>query len=345
MATSTHVKRTFNKAISLGSGDEKIVLSEREVFALLHKSFTDLGWDSSEIDSPPLNVAIPSQDYYAIPLKWFDDTAIIAPTADQLLLVFAKAVEKNQDFGLYFSNICALHKRRTKYQRILQRQPKPTMEQIGPRCLLEYGICDKEFLASWMVWRKWVFDIDNRSGQETGYLFEPVLASCIGGETIGARNSPIKRLNADGEATTEGRQIDCYDATSKLAYELKLRVTVAASGQGRFGEELSFPVEARSAGLTPVLVVLDPNRSNRLDELEKAFRDSGGFVYLGEQAWEHLDEKAGEIMSRFLDLYIRPPLLQISDQEQVRPQTVRLEWEENKISINIGSDTYSISRE
>jgi hypothetical protein len=28
---------------------------------------------------------------------------------------------------------------------------------------------------------EWLYDIDNRSAQETGYLFEPILAAAIGG--------------------------------------------------------------------------------------------------------------------------------------------------------------------
>ena len=149
-----------------------------------------------------------------------------------------------------------------QYQRILSTQPRPTMNQIGPRSLLEFGGVDDELLASWLIWRKWIFDVDNRAAQETGYLFEPVLASCLGGEAVGSRHSPVKRLNDGVARTDEGRQIDCYDGENQLAYEFKLRVTIAASGQGRFAEELSFPVECRASGLTPVLIVLDPTPHN-----------------------------------------------------------------------------------
>ena len=47
-----------------------------------------------------------------------------------------------------------------------------------------------DLLASWLVWRKWIFDVDNRAAQETGYLFEPVLTSCLGGEAVGSKTRP-----------------------------------------------------------------------------------------------------------------------------------------------------------
>ncbi len=62
--------------------------------------------------------------------------------------------------------------------------------------------------------------------QETGYLFESVLASCLGGEAVGSRNSPVKRLNERNEPTDEGRQIDYGDdGENQPAYEFKSRVT------------------------------------------------------------------------------------------------------------------------
>lgn len=83
---------------------------------------------------------------------------------------------------LYLKNLSELWRRRFKFYNILKTQPFPLTEQIGPRCLLEYGNCEDTLLFSWMSWRKFIYDIDNRSAQETGYLFEPILASCLGGE-------------------------------------------------------------------------------------------------------------------------------------------------------------------
>ena len=259
--------------------------------------------------------------------------AMACPSAPVLVESLASCIANEADFRLYFENLAALHKRRRKYQRILSCQFKPTMNQIGPRSLLEFGGVNDALLASWLMWRKWIFDVDNRAAQETGYLFEPVLASCLGGEAVGSKNSPIKRRNELGEPTDAGRQIDCYDGENQLAYEFKLRVTIAASGQGRFAEELSFPREARAAGLTPVLIVLDPTPSSRLDELIAVFKTCGGKHYVGTEAWAHMESKAGKTMSVFLERYIRQPLSEMAKHEDADPEDIQLSWTRNEIHI------------
>ena len=218
------------------------------------------------------------------------------------------------------------------------------MDQVGPRGLLEYGICDNDLLNSWLIWRKWIFDIDNRSGQETGYLFEPILASCLGGEAVGSTNSPVKRLDESGKPKATGRQIDCYIGAENLAYEFKIRVTIAASGQGRFGEELSFPKECKAAGITPVLIVLDPTPSNRLTELAQVFKNNKGLVYIGEQAWKHLEDKSGKIMSHFIDNYIKPPLKTINEFDTSKLSSIKLTWDNDKIVIQGDTKKYKIDR-
>ena len=218
------------------------------------------------------------------------------------------------------------------------------MNQVGPRSLLEFGVTEARLLSSWMIWRKWIFDIDNRSGQETGYLFEPILASCIGGEPVGSRNSPVKRIGADGVPTANGRQIDCYVAAETTAYEFKLRVTIAASGQGRFGEELSFPAECRAAGLTPVLLVLDPTPSHRLADLSTAFELNGGSVLIGDDAWNHMDEKAGPVMATFIETYIKPPLARMSEFDESNLVDISLSWTDERITIAEPSGEYIVHR-
>jgi hypothetical protein len=277
-------------------------------------------------------------------LAWFQTAQAGCPSAPALVESLAACIANEPDFRLYFENLATLHKRRRKYQRILSTQPRPTMNQIGPRSLLEFGGVPDGLLASWLVWRKWVFDVDNRAAQETGYLFEPVLASCLGGEAVGSRNSPVKRLNERGQPTEEGRQIDCYDGESQLAYEFKLRVTIAASGQGRFGEELSFPVECRAAGLTPVLVVLDPTPSHRLTELIARFSQNGGRHYVGADAWAHMDSKAGNTMAVFLERYIRPPLTEMAKLEDTGPESIQLSWSPGEICIRGIDATIQIPR-
>ncbi len=344
MLVSSEIRQIFSRARILGNGDGQVTLSESEIFCLLHQACGDLGIPPSVSGLPDLSVALPNTDYYLTPLEWFQCSQSSWPPTEGLLASLAACAGHNQDFRLFFENLAALHKRRLKYQRILSQQPRPTMDQVGPRSLLEFGIVSDGLLASWLMWRKWIFDVDNRAAQETGYLFEPVLASCLGGEAVGSRNSPIKRLNERGRPTADGRQIDCYDGVNQLAYEFKLRVTIAASGQGRFGEELSFPVECKAAGLTPVLVVLDPTPSSRLTELIAVFAENGGCSYVGEAAWAHMDAKAGPTMAVFLERYIRPPLVKMALHDEISPESIKLTWTQDSIELQGSRTTYRFRR-
>jgi hypothetical protein len=240
----------------------------------------------------------------------------------------------------YFYCLGTLHKARLKYERILQAQPIPTVDQVGPRALLQFGALRPAALAAFLFWRKWIFDIDNRAGQETGYLFEPIIASAIGGVPAPARKSPVKRKGG-----TSGRQVDCLRASDKRAYEIKLRVTIAASGQGRWGEELQFPEDARTSGYTPVLIVLDPTSNDKLTELENAFKAQKGEVYIGPAAWKHLAEKAGATMATFLERYVHSPLQSLLDKAPEKLPDLLLHVTDGYIEITIGdSEKLAIKR-
>ncbi len=337
---STELKSHFAKTRFLGTGSGRICLSEGELAWLLYITSCDLNIAQEDsifagpVEAPLFyDATIPPE----LPPEWCE------LGTNELLSEFARMCEKKADARLYFTNLSEILKRRVKYQRILSTQPKPTMDQIGPRSLLEYGGMPTDLLGNWMLWRKWIFDIDNRSGQETGYLFEPVLASCMGGVAVGAKKSPVKRINDQGRKTSRGRQIDCLDAEGRIAYEFKLRVSIAASGQGRFGEELSFPVECKAAGLTPVLIVLDPTPSDRLTELKAAFEAADGDVHI-EDAWDFIESKAGECMSTFIEKYLRPVLLQMTIYDDVLPKSITLKWEPDSIHISSTEESFKIDR-
>jgi hypothetical protein len=226
---------------------------------------------------------------------------LVIPGVDFISL-FERLVSLDANADTYFSCLATLHKARLKYERILQTQPVPTIDQVGPRGLLQFGTIDPKALTPFLLWRKWIYDIDNRAGQETGYVFEPIIAHAIGGVSVSAAKSPVKR-QVDPR---KGRQCDCV--LDKKAYEVKMRVTIAASGQGRWREELDFPTDCKSSGFTPVLVVLDPTPNAKLDELRRKFLAEGGEVYIGADAWKHFDTLAGTTMSRFLQLYVHAPI-------------------------------------
>ncbi len=342
---STSTKTLFTKLKVLGAGGAKLELSNAQIHSLLQLSCLDLGWDIVE-DLGLSTVVLPDPEYFKVRLEWFERRDANEEIGNDVLLnAVQRGINKNADFGLFIHNLATLHKRRLKYRRILSEQPRPTMDQVGPRSLLEYGLIDAGLLASWIIWRKWIFDIDNRSGQETGYLFEPILASCIGGEPVGSKNSLVRRISAGEDVIGGGRQIDCYVASDMTAYEFKLRVTIAASGQGRFGEELSFPVECKAAGLTPILLVLDPTPSNRLTELSAAFEHQGGQILIGEEAWRHLEEKAGPVMAAFIDCYIKPPLERMACFDETKLLDIALSWDDDKIVISEPSSEYRINRQ
>jgi DNA (cytosine-5)-methyltransferase 1 len=298
MALTQAQRAIVSKARAIGGGEQGVALGDDACAYLVAVIAKDLGllehfnafpgFPRDEGDLPdffetrPLSrLSLPEVDFMAA----FQYLVALDPNADT-----------------YFSCLATLHKSRLKYERILETQPLPTIDQVGPRGLLQYGGLSPQALTGFLFWRKWLFDIDNRAGQETGYLFEPIIASAIGGTPAGTRRSPIYR---EGDPTKGQRQVDCI--RDDKAYEFKLRVTIAASGQGRWQEELDFPRDCRASGFIPILIVLDPTRNAKLDELERAFRANGGEVHV-EDAWQYLDRLAGETMAKFLNRYVHEPI-------------------------------------
>jgi hypothetical protein len=114
-----------------------------------------------------------------------------------------------------------------------------------------------------------------------------------------------------------------------------LRVTIAASGQGRFGEEMSFPVESQAAGFTPVLLVLDPTPSAKLTELSQKFLECGGEFYQGEAAWKHMENEAGAVISVFIDKYIKPAIQGVEEFDLPLLNSINLNWGKDTVVISL----------
>lgn len=307
--------KLLTKVMTLGSATNlPVVMSPGELVKLIGIVYRDTEM-LAELEKvrPGVSAKIaPSHDYYLIPDGWFTESVLLEDFEHVELMRLG--IQQIPDFVTYLRCLSELHKRRRKYAMILSAQPMPTMVQVSPRALVEYGSLNAEALASWLTWRKFFYDLDNRSAQETGYLFEPVLAAAIGGEPKGARAKVVKRTNDH----SKGRQVDCWKIRldgKPLAYEFKLRVTIAASGQGRFGEELQFAEDCATSGAIPVLVVLDPTPNPRLRDLQEHFEAKGGHAYIGDDAWAHLEEEAGGIMAKFIEQYVRKPILEISSFE------------------------------
>ncbi|GAB1385748.1 hypothetical protein MASR1M59_08960 [Melaminivora sp.] len=319
----------LTKIMTLGVATNlPVVMTPGELVKLIGVVYRDTGM-AEQIDAsfPGISAKIvPNCDYYSISDDWFE--APIQLDAFEHVKLMRLGIKQIPDFLTYLRCLSELHKRRRKYAMILSAQPMPAMVQVSPRALIEYGRLDTAALASWLTWRKFFYDIDNRSAQETGYLFEPILAAAIGGESKGARARVVKRTGDDNK----GRQVDCWKIRpdgKPLAYEFKLRVTIAASGQGRFGEELQFAEDCANSGAIPVLVVLDPTPNPRLHELQAEFEAKGGHAYIGDAAWTHLEEEAGGVMATFIERYVRKPISEISSfdlevDEEVNGRRIKL---------------------
>ncbi|TSD68632.1 restriction endonuclease [Pseudomonas sp. KBS0710] len=351
---SSEESKLLTKVMTMGLGTNlPVMMSESELAKLIGVIYhdTDCGDELKELNPKLWEKIAPNADYYELPEEWFLSPIDLEPEQHVALMKIGE--NQIEDFTTYLRCLSELHKRRRKYQKILSAQPMPTMIQVSPRSLVEYGTTEPEALASWLTWRKFFYDLDNRSAQETGYLFEPILAAAIGGEQKSARTRVVTR---SGDPT-KGRQVDCWKVLpngATLAYEFKLRVTIAASGQGRFGEEIQFAEDAYNSGATPILIVLDPTMNPRLEVLQKAFEAKGGRAYLGEDAWEHLEEQAGEVMSRFIEKYVRRPIEEISrfeststtdeNRKEIKLLDFHASYQKNRILFQLGNNHRVISR-
>lgn len=328
MALTKSQQTIWEKARAYSSGDQAVCLNDEMCTYLVARIVHDL---SLQNEFPELPAIIPSffetEDLDSLSIESVDPKNL-----------FERLINRNADSDMYFACLSTLHKARLKYETILETQPIPTLEQVGPRGLLQFGKLSPSALAGLLFWRKWFFDIDNRAGQETGYLFEPVIAYAVGGTPVPARKSPIKRHN-DKE---KGRQVDCI--LDKKAYEIKIRVTIAASGQGRWREELDFPIDCKESGYIPVLLVLDGTVNPKLTELENSFLTQNGEVFLGAKAWEHLDNLAGPTMSLFLDNYVRGPIDMIISNAPEKLPCFTATMTDDMISISIGNEIFHINR-
>ena len=338
-------QKAFYKSFSQhGGGNALVEIKPQDVVLLIHIAYLDVFEKAPDWFIPEFE-ALATGSFYEITPSMIEKLPALTENDAIHYLQFCGATNTENVIYLYLKNLAELYRRRFKFYNILRTQPFPATEQIGLRCLLEYGNCNDALLFSWMKWRKIIYDIDNRSAQETGYLFEPILASCLGGESVSHRYSPVKRIDDNGQPTNEGRQIDCYIEDAKEVYELKLRITIAASGQGRFSEEMSFPYEARKAGLKPILIVFDSTPSALLDRLKNKYLAEGGSYAIGEDAWNVLTSRAGEEMGKFILKYIKPPISKMEQTDEEIPTNLHLSANQTIITVkDDGGNEYSIPR-
>ena len=330
MALTQAQKLLIEKAKKAGGGELGVSLDDDACMFLVATIINDLGL-AAKFSDVPLTDAPPF-------FSNVHPSCLVLKTDLEFEGVFERLISYVPDADTYFHCLSTLQKTRLKYARILESQPIPTMDQVGPRSLLQYGQMSPKALAGFLLWRKWIFDIDNRAGQETGYLFEPIIANAIGGFPASSSRSPVRRTGDK----KKGRQVDCIKDTR--AYEIKIRVTIASSGQGRWQEELDFPKDCRKSGFTPVLVVLDPTPNSKLNELVAAFHKHKGENYVGEEAWAHLEEAAGGTMRVFLDKYVKEPLTEILAAKTDHIPLLTLSLNDTEFSVSMDGEKSSYRR-
>lgn len=359
MGLSKEQLASYVKQTRVALGPPVTVMSDGAIVALVCRTARDLV-ESNALQAVPHDLitlasyASELPDLYAASSA----SAFELPVFEPPIVVFERLVASGvNDLDTYFYSLAELHKRRLRYENILSAQAFPRIEQVGPRAMLQYGNADPAALAVLLTWRKWIYDIDNRAAQETGYVFEPALVGALGGASFPSGRSPIRRLNDP----RKGRQVDCLLETpeGKWAYEFKIRVTIAASGQGRFPEELSFPQEANAAGFVPILVVFDGTQNARLTQLRRAYEAAGGSAYIGDSAWEHIEERSGSVMALFVEKYLRGPLTSLLQHEPDRDALPSIEfsmlnrqimisiegWEPMEIARDLGRATLATDME
>ena len=131
MPIPIEIKKLFSAARILGNGDDRVTLSENELFCLLTQCCCDLSMEASVSQLPPLSAPAPSSDYYRLPLAWFQTPQTACPSVTALVESLAACIAHEPDFGLYFANLAALHKRRRKYQRILSTRRQHRLYALG----------------------------------------------------------------------------------------------------------------------------------------------------------------------------------------------------------------------
>jgi hypothetical protein len=112
MPIPAEIKKSFSAARILGNGDDRVSLSENELFCLLSQCCRDLGLAAGISKLPTLSSPSPSNDYYRLPLAWFQTPQAGCPSAAALVESLAACVAHQPDFRLYFENLATLHKRR-----------------------------------------------------------------------------------------------------------------------------------------------------------------------------------------------------------------------------------------
>jgi hypothetical protein len=120
----------ITKARSPGGSELGVFLDDTTCAYLTVLIISDLG---VEEHFPEITVA---------PLPFFGSQKLDELRIDGInfLSLLERLFDIYSDADTYFYCLATLHKARLKYERILQSQAIPTIDQVGPRGLLQYGV-------------------------------------------------------------------------------------------------------------------------------------------------------------------------------------------------------------
>lgn len=238
----------------------------------------------------------PLGDFYQMTPEPHLEDAFSASDTLKILKYFS---ETHPDGLKAYALLIEIYKRRLRFAHILSEAHAPSPVDLVHRSLIEFGNDPKQ-ISDLLRMRKMVYDIDNRSAQESAYLYMTIMASVLGGQTVTSRNSPILKNGSNHER----RSVDCI--AGRRAYDFKARMTEAPSRRARFEDEMSFARDCFTSGYVPVLLVLNQLPGQRPMEMIEVFERYEGEIYIGEHAWEHVRDVAGPVLSKFLDKFVHP---------------------------------------
>jgi hypothetical protein len=84
-----------------------------------------------------------------------------------------------------------------------------------------------------------------------------------------------------------------------------------------------------------------------MSTLIRAFEECGGKAYTGDEAWRHIQGRAGTTMAEFVTKYVREPIDAIvGDSEANALGSLTLDWDTGgkKIVIRVGGQEWEIDR-
>jgi hypothetical protein len=106
MPTPVEIKKSFSAARILGNGDDRVTLSENELFCLLTQCCSDLAIPDSVSKLPTASSPPPPADYYRVPLAWFQSVQANCPSAPALVECLAACVAHEADFRVLPESLC-----------------------------------------------------------------------------------------------------------------------------------------------------------------------------------------------------------------------------------------------